>query len=49
VNDALSAEVKALDKALEDHKNALPPPAPVFTKSTSTAGSPREKSVKKTG
>jgi hypothetical protein len=39
VNDALSAKVKML----EDRKNAPPPPAPVFTKPTSTAQAAPEK------
>lgn len=51
VNETLSAQVKALDKALEDHKNAAPPPAPALTKPQPTgeaaAKKPSTKPVKK--
>ncbi|MHB8843915.1 MAG: hypothetical protein ACYC7L_04130 [Nitrospirota bacterium] len=47
VNETLSAQVKALDKALEDHRNAAPPPAPVLTKPPTTGETAAKKSSKK--
>lgn len=47
-NDALSAKIAALDKALEDHKTATPPPAPVITKPASgSRTAPAKKTSKK--
>ena len=37
VNDALSSKVTAMDKALEEHKAATPPPAAAIVKPTSSA------------
>jgi hypothetical protein len=39
VNDPLAAKVRALDKALEEHKNAAPPQHPLMVKPTFTAQS----------
>lgn len=46
VNETLSAQVKALDKALEDRKNAAPPPAPVLTKPPTTGAAAKQSSKK---
>jgi len=47
VNDSLTTRIKALDKALEDHKTAAPPAAPVVKPTSTAQAAPVKKPAKK--